>query len=344
MASDPLRPQLLEDFAGQPQLVEHLRVILTAATARGEMPDHLLFAGGPGLGKTTLAGIVAAELHVPLLVTSGPALERPGDVAALLSGLAGRSVLFIDEIHRTPRAAEEILYPAMEDQVLDMMVGEGSRARTVRMDLPDFTLVGATTQAGMLSGPLRDRFGFQGRLQPYPVEELTVIVSRSASLLGLSMVPEAAAAIASRSRGTPRIANRLVRRVRDWAQVGGVDAVDEATALAALDAFGVDSAGLDELGREVLEALCVKFAGGPVGIASLASSVGEATLTLEEVYEPFLLRLGFLARTRSGRVATAKAFEHLGLPVPPAARTSARSAPFPRRGVSRPSSSDVPLL
>jgi holliday junction DNA helicase RuvB len=313
---DALRPTTLDDFVGQHDAVSHLRIVLGAAQTRGELCDHILFAGPPGVGKTTLASIVASELGAELVVTSGPAIERPGDVAALLSGLNGPSVLFIDEIHRLPIVAEEVLYPAMEDGVLDLVVGEGAKARSIRLPVAPFCLVGATTQSGMISSPLRDRFGFTVRLRLYQTEELVGVLVRSASLLDMAITPEAAAVVAGRSRGTPRIANALLRRVRDWAQVQSVECVDEAAAVAALDAFGVDGAGLDALGREILTVICTSFAGGPVGLSTLAAAVNEAGPTLTEVYEPYLMRCGFLARTPRGRVATPAAYAHLGLSVP----------------------------
>lgn len=316
---DALRPATLAEFAGQPDVARELGIILGAARARGELCDHLLFAGPPGLGKTTLAHIVAAELGAPLVTTSGPAIERPGDVATLLTGLPERSVVFVDEVHRLPRVAEELLYSAMEDRCLDVIVGDGPKARSLRLPLNPFVLVGATTQEGLLSGPLRDRFGFTLRLRLYSDEALAGIVARSAELLGVRLTGGAAAAIAARSRGTPRLANRWLRRVRDWAQTEGRDVVDADAAVDALGAFGVDALGLDQLGRDILTALCVRFGGGPVGLNTLAASVGETPTTLEEVYEPYLMRRGLLARTPRGRVATADGFAHLGLPAPPAA-------------------------
>ncbi len=313
MTVDPLRPQTLSEFGGQPDISRELGIVLAAAKARNELPDHILFSGPPGLGKTTLAHVCATELGKEVVVTSGPAIERPGDVASLLTGLGSR-VLFIDEIHRMPRQAEEILYPAMEDGRLDLIIGEGAKARTVSIPLTPFVLIGATTQSGLLSAPLRDRFGFTPRLQLYSAEDLSRIVSRNADLLGVSLNGDAAGVIATRSRGTPRIANRWTRRVRDWAQVEGITDVDGAAAAAALEAFGVDSIGLDTLGRELLTALCTQFAGGPVGVATLAAAVGEAVTTLEEVYEPFLMNQGMLARTPRGRIATDAAWAHLNLP------------------------------
>lgn len=316
LGRDALRPQMLDDFTGQPNVVSHLRIVIGAAKGRQELPDHMLFAGPPGLGKTTLAQIVAHELGVPLVATSGPALERPGDLAALLSGIATPSVVFIDEIHRIPRTIEEILYPAMEDGVLDFVVGDGAKARTVRLPLQKFTLVGATTQSGMLSAPLRDRFGVLSRLELYGEAELSKIILRSAELLECAILDDAANVIASRSRGTPRVANTLLRRVRDWAQVSDVEKVDAAVAEQALDAFGVDTRGLDKLGLDILRAICQRFSGGPVGLSTLAAAVGEAPATVAEVYEPYLMHCNLLARTPRGRVATADAWSHLGLVQP----------------------------
>jgi holliday junction DNA helicase RuvB len=317
--SDALRPATLGEFVGQREAVDHLRIVLGAASSRGELCDHLLLSGPPGTGKTTLAAIVAAELDATLVTTSGPAIERPGDIAALLSGMAPRTVLFCDEIHRLPRVAEELLYSAMEDRVLDLVVGDGAKARSVRLPLPEWCLVGATTQAGLLSAPLRDRFGFNVRLNLYSPAELTGVVTRAAGLLGCNLNEEAAGIIAGRGRGTPRVANALLRRVRDWAQVTQVDTIDAVAAAAALDAFGIDDAGLDPLGREMLRVLCTSFGGGPVGVATLAAAVGEAPETLSTVLEPHLMRCGLLARTPRGRVATPAAYTHLGLTVPPRA-------------------------
>jgi Holliday junction DNA helicase RuvB len=313
---DDLRPSSLDDFGGQDDLVRELRVVLNAAIERGELTDHICFAGPPGLGKTTLAGIIANELKLPIHVTSGPALEKPSDVVSLLSGLRSSSVVFIDEIHRLPRACEEILYPAMEDGLLDIVVGEGAKTRTVRLPLPKFVLIGATTQIGLLSSPFRDRFGFVGRVKLYTNDHLAKIVSRSAAILDMNVTLEGSYLIASRSRGTPRVANKWLRRVRDWAQLQGHDVVDEVVANAALGVFGVDAVGLDSLGRELLITLIQSFGGGPVGLSTLAAALGETTNTIEEVYEPFLMRQGFLMRTPRGRMATVAACEHLGIEVP----------------------------
>ena len=315
---ESLRPTTLDDFDGQEEVRRHLEIILGSARQRDELTDHLLFAGAPGLGKTTLAGIVAHELGLPLITTSGPALERPGDIVGLLTGLEGSAVVFIDEIHGLKRSLEELLYPAMEDGVIDVAFGEGAQARTLRLPVRPFILVGATTQSGRVSGPLRDRFGYVGRLKPYQTDALAGIVERSAGLLEIELSHDAAMMIASRSRGTPRLANARLRRVRDYAttvHTGGT-AIDEEIALAALEAFGIDELGLDPLGREILTTLIDTFRGGPVGGSTLAAAVGEAPTTLEEVYEPFLMHKGLLARTPRGRMATPLTYEHLGRPVP----------------------------
>jgi len=311
-----LRPRRLEEFVGQEELRERLAIVLEAARRRGQAVDHLLFAGPPGLGKTTLAGIVAAEMRANLRITSGPALVRSGDVAAILTGLEAGDVLFIDEIHRLGRAVEEVLYPAMEDFQLDIVIGKGPTARSLRLDLPPFTLVGATTRTGLVTGPLRDRFGFVARLDHYGEEELERIVVRTAGVLGVSLDSAGAAEIARRSRGTPRLAIRLLRRVRDWAEVKGTGAVTLAEAKAGLDQFGVDHLGLDRVDRTILEILCQRFAGRPVGLSTLAVSVGEEPETVEDVYEPFLLACGLVMRTPRGRIATPAAYEHLGLALP----------------------------
>ncbi|HUR18685.1 MAG TPA: Holliday junction branch migration DNA helicase RuvB [Acidimicrobiales bacterium] len=312
-----LRPRRLDEFVGQPQLKEHLSIVLEAARRRSQAVDHLLFAGPPGLGKTSMAGIVAAEMGAGLRITSGPALVRTGDLAALLTDLHDGDILFIDEIHRLGRAVEEILYSAMEDFQLDIVLGKGPAARSIRLDLPRFTLVGATTRTGLLTSPLRDRFGFVARLDHYPVDDLILIVERTALILGVELRQGGAREIACRSRGTPRIANRLLKRVRDYAEVRGDGVVTHEAAVAGLALFGVDEAGLDKVDRAILSALCTRFGGGPVGLSTLAVSVGEETETVEDVYEPFLLHLGMLKRTPRGRVAMPAAWHHLGL-VPPA--------------------------
>ena len=312
-----LRPKHLEDFVGQSELSEHLEILLEAARRREQAADHLLFAGPPGLGKTTLAGIVATELDVGLHVTSGPALERGGDLAAILTKLDESDVLFIDEIHRLARAVEEVLYPAMEDFQLDIVLGKGPAARSIRLDLPRFTLVGATTRTGLITGPLRDRFGLVARLDFYDPADLEVIVRRTAGILGVEIDRDGAVEIAGRARGTPRIANRLLRRVRDFAEVRGDGTVDEATAREGLDLFGVDERGLDKLDRAILAAICERYGGGPVGLKTLAISVGEPAETVEDVYEPYLIREGLVMRTPQGRVATAAAWAPLGLAPPP---------------------------
>jgi Holliday junction DNA helicase RuvB len=308
-----LRPRRLEDFVGQEAVKSQLAVSLEAAAARGEALDHVLLAGPPGLGKTSLAQIVAAELEVPFVQTAGPALERKGDVAAFLTALEPRSVFFVDEVHRLPRALEETFYPAMEDRRLPITVGQGAGARVVTLELPAFTLIGATTRAGLLTTPLRDRFGIHHRLEHYTAGDLAQIVRRSASILGIEIDAAGAGAIAERSRGTPRVANRLLKRVRDFAQVRAGGTIDAAIADAALDLLEVDAAGLDRLDREILRTICAKFEGGPVGLATLAMAVGEEPGTIEDVYEPYLVQSGLLQRTPRGRAATARAWEHLGL-------------------------------
>jgi Holliday junction DNA helicase RuvB len=306
-----LRPTSLQDFVGQRELVGHLEIVLGSARARGQSSDHLLFAGPPGLGKTSLASIVAHEMSSGLRVTSGPVLARPGDLVALLTDLHDGEVLFIDEIHRLPRAVEEVLYPAMEDRRLDVMIGRGPSARSIRLDLPVFTLVGATTRTGLVAAPLRDRFGFVGQLDLYQSDELRQIVTRSARLLEVPLQGDAAHVIALRSRGTPRIANRLLRRVRDVASVRGYHGVDERVAAESLELFGVDDYGLDKIDRRILGLLCGQFAQLPVGLTTLAHACGEEPATIEEAYEPYLLREGFLIRTPRGRIATEKAYQHL---------------------------------
>jgi Holliday junction DNA helicase RuvB len=311
-----LRPRRLDEFVGQERLKEHLEILLGAARQRGQAVDHLLFAGPPGTGKTSLAGIVAAELGVSLRVTSGPALERAGDLAAILTNLDDGDVLFIDEVHRLPRAVEEVLYPAMEDFQLDIVIGKGPSARSIRLDLPRFTLAGATTRTGLITGPLRDRFGLVSRLDYYEAEDLVTILERAAGILGVPLESEGAREIAGRARGTPRVANRLLKRVRDYAEVRGDGTVSAATARAALALFEVDERGLDKVDRSILSALCQTFAGQPVGLSTLAVAVTEESETVEDVYEPFLLKEGLLQRTPRGRVATAAAYAHLGLAVP----------------------------
>jgi holliday junction DNA helicase RuvB len=311
-----LRPRRLEDFVGQEALKDQLAVSILAAAGRGEALDHVLLAGPPGLGKTSLAQIIAAELQVPFVQTAGPALERKGDIAAFLTALEPRSVFFVDEIHRLPRALEETFYPAMEDGELPITVGQGAGARVVTIDLPPFTLVGATTRKGLLTTPLRDRFGIQHRLEHYAPEELATIVHRSAQLLGVAIEAEGAQAIAARSRGTPRVANRLLKRVRDYAEVRADGVVTAEIAGCALDLLEVDHVGLDRLDREILRAICERFGGGPVGLSTLAVSVGEEQDTIEDVYEPYLLQCGLIERTPRGRAATKRAWLHLGLEPP----------------------------
>ncbi len=311
-----LRPRRLEDFVGQEALKDQLAVSIAAAAGREEALDHVLFAGPPGLGKTSLAQIVAAELGVPFVQTAGPALERKGDVAAFLTALEPRSVFFVDEIHRLPRALEETFYPAMEDRCLPITVGQGAGARVVTIDLPPFTLIGATTRTGLLTTPLRDRFGIQHRLEHYRPAELARIVRRSARLLAVALEDDGAIAVAQRSRGTPRVANRLLKRVRDFAEVRAAGVVTADIAASALDLLEVDHLGLDRLDREILRTICEKFSGGPVGLSTLAASVGEEQDTIEDVYEPYLLQCGLIERTARGRGATRLAFEHLGLEPP----------------------------
>jgi len=307
-----LRPRNLAEFVGQPQLVEHLAIVLEAARARRQAVDHLLFAGPPGLGKTSLAGIVAAEMGVGFRITSGPVLARAGDLAALLTDLQDGDVLFIDEIHRLHRSVEEILYPAMEDAKLDILIGKGPTARSIRLDLPHFTLIGATTRTGLVAGPLRDRFGFVGRLDLYAPPELQAIVERSARILGVTIDEAGAVRIAERSRGTPRIANRLLRRVRDFVEVRGDGAITGPSAEEGLDLFGVDGLGLDKVDRAILDALCHRFGGQPVGLTTLSQCIGEEPDTIEDAYEPFLLQQGLIQRTPRGRVPTDRAWAHLG--------------------------------
>ncbi len=308
-----LRPQLLEDYIGQAKAKEMLKIYIEAAKARGEALDHLLFYGPPGLGKTTLAGIIANEMNVNMKITSGPAIEKPGEMAAILNNLQEGDVLFVDEIHRLNRQVEEVLYPAMEDYAIDIMIGKGASARSIRLDLPKFTLVGATTRAGMLTAPLRDRFGVVTRMEYYTVEELKKIILRSAKVLEVGIDENGAYAMARRSRGTPRLANRLLKRVRDFAQVKYDGYITEEVADYALDLLDVDKEGLDQTDRGILLAMIGKFGGGPVGLETLAASIGEDPGTIEDVYEPYLLKNGFIQRTPRGRVVTDAAYAHLGI-------------------------------
>jgi holliday junction DNA helicase RuvB len=308
-----LRPRRIDEFVGQDRVKEQLALLIDGARARGETVDHLLFSGPPGLGKTTLAGIVSNELGVGFQPTSGPALDRPGDLAAILTNLEEGDVLFVDEIHRMPRAVEEVLYPALEDFKLDVVLGKGPSARSIRLDLPRFTLVGATTRPGRITLPLRERFGFSPRLDYYSIDDLGAIVQRSAGILGVSIDPEGTHEIARRSRGTPRVANRLLRRVRDFAEVRHDGAVTSAVAKAGLELFEVDEEGLDKLDLAILSTVVVKFNGGPVGLSTLSAAVGEETDTIEDVVEPYLLQLGLLQRTPRGRLATVRAYRHLGV-------------------------------
>ena len=309
-----LRPLSLNEYIGQEKAKEHLRIYIDAAKARGEALDHVLFYGPPGLGKTTLAGIIANEMGVNMKVTSGPAIEKPGEMAAILNNLQEGDVLFIDEIHRLNRQVEEVLYPAMEDFAIDIMIGKGASARSIRLDLPAFTLVGATTRAGLLTAPLRDRFGVVHHLEFYTPEELQTIIVRSAKVLDVEIDQKGAYAMARRSRGTPRLANRLLKRVRDFAQVKYDGVITEEVANFALDLLDVDKYGLEQLDRTILLTIIEKFAGGPVGLDTLSAAIGEDSGTLEDVYEPYLIKNGFLNRTPKGRVATEFAYRHLGIP------------------------------
>lgn len=308
-----LRPQLLDDYIGQAKAKEMLNVYIRAARERGDALDHVLFYGPPGLGKTTLAGIIANEMGVNIKITSGPAIEKPGEMAAILNNLQEKDVLFVDEIHRLNRQVEEVLYPAMEDYAIDIMIGKGATARSIRLDLPKFTLVGATTRAGMLTAPLRDRFGVVYRMEYYTTEELVTIIKRSARVLEVGIDEAGALALARRSRGTPRLANRLLKRVRDFAQVKYDGDITKEVADYALDLLDVDKEGLDQTDRELLLTIVNKFAGGPVGLDTLAASVGEDAGTIEDVYEPYLLKNGFIQRTPKGRIVTEKAYIHLGI-------------------------------
>jgi Holliday junction DNA helicase RuvB len=312
-----LRPTTLSEFIGQPALKEHLRVMIGAVKRRQDAAcDHMLFCGPPGLGKTSMAGIVATELGAGFRITSGPALERPGDLAAILSNLEQGDVLFVDEIHRLPRPVEELLYPALEDFKIDIVIGKGPAARSVRIDVPRFTLIGATTRPGLVTGPLRDRFGFVSRFDYYSPSALAEIVGRSASLLSVEIDEEAAAEIGNRARGTPRIANRILRRVRDYAQVNGAEMITKSLACEALELFEIDARGLDRTDRAILAAIVQKFGGGPVGLQTLAAVVGEDPETIEEMYEPYLIQQGFMHKTPRGRVATPEAYRHLGVEHP----------------------------
>lgn len=311
-----LRPRAIDDYIGQEKVKENLKIYIEAAKKRNEALDHVLLYGPPGLGKTTLAGIIANEMRVNFRVTSGPAIEKPGDLAALLTNLNEGDVLFIDEIHRLSRAVEEVLYPAMEDNALDIIIGKGPSARSIRLDLPHFTLVGATTRAGQLSAPLRDRFGVVLRLELYSPEELGKIVTRSANILGIGIEKEGALEIASRSRGTPRIANRLLKRSRDFAEVVGNGTISSESASLALSRMEIDKLGLDNIDRLLLTSMIKNYNGGPVGLETIAATIGEEAVTIEDVYEPYLLQLGFISKTPRGRMVTPAGYNHLGIPMP----------------------------
>lgn len=313
IAEISLRPKTLDEYIGQTKVKENMKVYIEAAKKRGEPLDHILLYGPPGLGKTTLASIISTEMNTNIRITSGPAIEKPGDLAALLTNLSPNDVLFIDEIHRLNRSVEEILYPALEDYNLDIIIGKGPSARSIRLDLPKFTLIGATTRAGSLTTPLRDRFGIMHRLELYNPDDLNTIVTRSAKILGVEIDDKGSMEIARRSRGTPRIANRLLKRVRDYASVLGDGRITEEIAKIALEKLEIDELGLDNIDRKILRTIIQSYSGGPVGIETLASTIGEETETIEDVYEPYLLQMGFLSRTPRGRIATPNAYSHLGL-------------------------------